>query len=210
MHPVEPGRGALPARIARCEAFYRTRGQRPVFKLTEAAQPEGLDAALEARGYAHADPTCVEVLDLPAASAGAMPRALVVEDRPSAGWIERCLSLRDLDGARVDAFRGILDRLVARCEACAFATLPAGPDGHAQGLAVLSGGAVVLEEIATAPAARRRGLAREVVRGLLAWAAERGAARAVLQVVAANAPARGLYTQLGFVERYRYWYREAP
>jgi N-acetylglutamate synthase len=54
---------------------------------------------------------------------------------------------------------------------------------------------------------RRRGYGHALVRGMLGWAAERGARHAYLQVVAANTPARRLYAGLGFREVYRYWYR---
>jgi ribosomal-protein-alanine N-acetyltransferase len=62
--------------------------------------------------------------------------------------------------------------------------------------------------LAVAPAARRRGLGRALVAGAAREAATRGAARLVLEVSAANQPARALYTGAGFTQaglRRRYY-----
>jgi N-acetylglutamate synthase len=58
--------------------------------------------------------------------------------------------------------------------------------------------------VATAEHARRRGLARIVLRDLLAFAAEHGAENTYLEVEEENAPARALYTSLGFTTAHRY------
>nr|MCH9737056.1 GNAT family N-acetyltransferase [Actinomycetes bacterium] len=50
---------------------------------------------------------------------------------------------------------------------------------------------------------RRRGLARTLCSELLAWARERGATRAYVQVLADNAQARALYESLGFGVHHR-------
>ncbi len=57
---------------------------------------------------------------------------------------------------------------------------------------------------------RRRGHARTIVVGLLRVALELGARHAYLQVKSDNEPARRLYRQFGFEERYEYWYRVRP
>jgi ribosomal protein S18 acetylase RimI-like enzyme len=48
------------------------------------------------------------------------------------------------------------------------------------------------------PAARGRGVARDLIRAVASWTQARGAARVVLFVQEANAPARRLYQQAGF------------
>lgn len=58
--------------------------------------------------------------------------------------------------------------------------------------------------VATAEHARRRGLARIVLRDLVAFAAEHGAENTYLEVEEENAPARALYTSLGFTTAHRY------
>lgn len=58
--------------------------------------------------------------------------------------------------------------------------------------------------LATAEQARRRGLARIVLRDLLAFAAENGAENTYLEVEEENAPALALYTSLGYATAHRY------
>lgn len=48
------------------------------------------------------------------------------------------------------------------------------------------------------PAARGRGVARDLIRSVARWALGRGSARVVLFVQEANAPARQLYARAGF------------
>lgn len=67
-----------------------------------------------------------------------------------------------------------------------------------------------LSLIEVAPAARRRGLARHVVRALAGWAAEAGASTAFLQVEESNTAAVALYRRLGFTTHHTYLTRQAP
>lgn len=57
--------------------------------------------------------------------------------------------------------------------------------------------------------ARRTGLARTLCAGLLAWAGQRGATRAYVQVVADNAEALALYESMGFSVHHRARYVRA-
>jgi len=86
-------------------------------------------------------------------------------------------------------------------------------DGTIQSVAygVVVDGLLVIEAVATDTAHRGRGLARKSVQSLLNWAGSRGAAAAVLQVVADNEPARALYRSLGFAnELFDYFYMRQP
>jgi ribosomal protein S18 acetylase RimI-like enzyme len=64
--------------------------------------------------------------------------------------------------------------------------------------------------MATRPEFRRRGAATAVLRALAGWGRHQGAARAYLQVMDDNLPARSLYARAGFETLYHYHYREAP
>jgi len=54
--------------------------------------------------------------------------------------------------------------------------------------------------LAVVPGARRRGIGRRLLDGLVGWAAELDAAAVVLEVRAGNVAARTLYASAGFVE----------
>jgi ribosomal protein S18 acetylase RimI-like enzyme len=77
-------------------------------------------------------------------------------------------------------------------------------------LAGESGSWVGLAAIETDPSARRRGLARLILNTLMAWAAERGAEHAMLEVHKHNEAALTLYERLGFVTAHEYHYRPVP
>lgn len=78
------------------------------------------------------------------------------------------------------------------------------------GLGRRSGSLVGIYLMRTAPAMRRQGLARDIVRAISAWGRFHGGAWAFLQVEADNSAATSLYRSEGFEEsyRYRYWTRD--
>ncbi len=80
----------------------------------------------------------------------------------------------------------------------------------ATGLTIVEDDCAGLFDIITDEAARRRGHARSIVASLLGTASGLGARHAYLQVKTDNEPARRLYRDFGFEERYQYWYRGRP
>ncbi|GAA1918472.1 GNAT family N-acetyltransferase [Nocardioides lentus] len=80
----------------------------------------------------------------------------------------------------------------------------------ARGRAAYDGDWLGLYAIETDPAHRRRGLAQQVLSGLLGWGAEHGARSAYLQTHAANGPAMALYERLGLVTHHAYRYLVPP
>ena len=62
---------------------------------------------------------------------------------------------------------------------------------------------VGLSSVHVAEHARRRGLARALCEALLRWGVDQGATRAYVQVLADNAPAKTLYSAMGFAEHHR-------
>ncbi len=212
--------GALPLeeKVRAAESFYRARGLPPIFKLTLAARPEGLDAFLAGRGYRVDAPVLILTRPMewsevsgPAAphSPGSSRRRrrgddAVLPATPSPAWLAANAAVPSHYGAAPDAFSALIGRIRPPL---GFAAV--GQDGEAAaiGMAVADEAWVGLFEIGTLPACRRRGLATAVVERLLAWGEQQGARAAYLQVMEANAPARALYAGLGFTEAYRYWYR---
>lgn len=66
---------------------------------------------------------------------------------------------------------------------------------------------VAINAVETAPAARRRGLAKLVMDALLEWAEEQGATHVLLETTPSNEPAVALYEALGFATHHEYHYR---
>src|SRR5262249_1011848 len=112
-----------------------------------------------------------------------------LESTPDAGWrsIYRGGTVPDV-GVRV----------LTGPEIVTFASLAAGGTTVAIGRGVVTGNWLGIAAMAARPEHRGNGLARRILRTLLAWGARRGAARCYLQVETANAPAVALYTGAGF------------
>ncbi|GAA4380160.1 GNAT family N-acetyltransferase [Nocardioides caricicola] len=81
---------------------------------------------------------------------------------------------------------------------------------RASGVAAYADDWVGFRGIEVSPEHRRQGLGLAVMDALLEWGAERGATTAYLQVLADNAPALGLYDQLGFATHHAYRYLAPP
>ena len=195
-------RAELDARIDRCEAFYRERGQPVRFKLTEAACPDGIDERLAELGYARRSPTRVQAAEL--GSVPLVPAGDVrIEVRCSGAWLEATARLNDVPADFRETWRGI----VGRIERLICASVGVGGEIQAVGLGSLDDGWLFMGAIATAPQARGRGLARQLVTALLAHAAGCGAVGGWLQVTEDNEPGLALYRRLGFDDVYGYWYR---
>jgi ribosomal protein S18 acetylase RimI-like enzyme len=77
---------------------------------------------------------------------------------------------------------------------------------RAVGFVAVADGHAAIYSVAVGEAHRRQGLAIDIMATAEAWAAERGAHTAFLQVHAQNASAIALYDRLGYEERYRYHY----
>ena len=202
--PLYAGTRGLGEKVEECERLYAARGQLCIFKLT--AGHEELDGLLERRGYAREAESLVQVAEL-----GGLPAPtaeMVAEERPSERWSGEYVRLNGVPERHVAAMRRVLGAIVP---ARRFGLLEVEGETAAMGLAVADRGWVGLYDVVTAPARRGQGHATRLLLGLLGWAAaDAGATRAYLQVVADNVPALALYRKLGFTDAYGYWYRVAP
>lgn len=192
--------------IADAREWYRTRGLRPVFKITDATEPADLDSRLDAAGWAHEAPTTVMVRDLGPAPALAFP-AEPAPGPPDLEWLQAFSAWAQLPADRAGSHREILRRI--RPTRTYARILEAGRP-VAVGLAVLDEAWVGLFDLVTDPGLRSRGYGTRLVKGILDWAVEQGAEAAYLQVMESNPRARDLYGHLGFRAAYSYWYRVAP
>jgi ribosomal protein S18 acetylase RimI-like enzyme len=200
VNAVYPSTLPLDAKVAYCERLYAEAGLPAIFRITPFCTPPGLDAELERRGYGIFDYTAVESARLEAEP----QRGEGVVEIALSPWID---AVGDLRGSSPEQRAGHRARIEGcALQRCCVAILE---DGQvvATGLSIVEDGAAGLFDIVTHSGHRRKGLARRVVTELLARAWATGVRDAYLQVDRDNTPARKLYAQFGFAERYLYWYR---
>jgi ribosomal protein S18 acetylase RimI-like enzyme len=181
-------------------ALYGRWQQRAVFRLTPLAD-DGLDAALERRGYAVEEPTFVQTADLGPRSILTDVQIFADADR---AWIEAAASVRGLIGEEGAIFAA-QHRAVAIDSGWALISMNA--QAVAVGTVALERGWAGLHGIHVAKGVRRAGYARKLSEALLGFAYARGARRAWLQVAQGNAAALPLYHGLGFRTAYSYHHR---
>lgn len=183
--------------------WYARRGLRPAFCLPMPIGVE-LNEELTARGWPPARP---EILMLQAdASAMAAPSPggppVVLDTTPSRAWLA-CYrsSIQPVPAAGVAVLTGNPSAIFARIEV----------DGEvlAIGRATVDDGWLGISAVETAPAARRRGLARQIICALVEHGRALRAGRAHLQVGRDNAAATALYRGLGMTPHHSYRYRVA-
>lgn len=197
----------LARRVDAAEALYRRQGIASTFKLSPLMDP-ALDAVLAARGYTHLDETLMMVADLTQGPGAVnMPSGVAVDLERGPVWSRTYSGFNNVPASRQSIHDRMLDSLVP---VGGFALATEGGMPVAAGLGVHEGGHVGLFDIVADPARRRAGHGRRVVEGIMAWGRARGATRAYLMVVAANAPAIALYERLGYREAYRSHYRIPP
>jgi GNAT superfamily N-acetyltransferase len=198
----------LDAAIDAVVTWYGERGQQP---LINAPMPLAapVNATLDERGWTSRPLTLVQTAALAPILAVPARTDLPPVDLADSGGDDWYSMVADHKGGLPAAARSILNGVPDRV----FAHVR---DTDGQLLAVARGAIsgpdrwLGVSLVQTAPAARRRGLGRHVVRGLAQWAAQRGAHHAYLQVEERNTPAVALYGRLGFGTHHTYLTREAP
>jgi len=198
VNAVYPSTRPLDEKIAYCEKLYAAAGVPALFRLTPFVSPADLDRQLESRGYARFDETAVEC-----AAIGALPPS-GAQPMELGAWVE---AVGDLRGSPAGDRASHLARLSGMPLRRVPLAIVRGGAIVATGLAIVEDDCAGLFDIVTDTRQRRQGHARALVAGLLAAARELGARHAYLQVQGDNEPARRLYRDFGFEERYVYWYR---
>lgn len=197
----------LDAKIDHCETVYAARALPALFRMTPFARPPGLDAALERRGYVVFDPTLVQVLSLARIPDISNRAGVELVAPPIAEFVDAVGVLRASPPEQRAAH---LERLA--CTPLAMHAVIARIDGRAvaTGQVAIDQDLAGIYDMVTESASRGNGLATLIVNALLAWAAQRGAKHAFLQVNDDNAQALAVYRRFGFATAYEYHYRARP
>ncbi len=182
---------SLDAAIDAVEAFYRSRGARPRFTISDVSRPAALDAALAARGYTRSDDhvTMMKPVGTPP------PARLEVRghDQPTPDWY--AVYLQGVSESRRAVAPEIVERVPAPRR-----FFSAVKDGAVigSGLSVLDGTVASVQCMATLSTARRSGAATSILAGIERHAAANGIRWLYLQAESANHAAVTLYTRAGF------------
>ena len=184
--------------------WYARRGLPPRVHVPLPVHAE-LDTALAARGWKLSTPTQVQVAAVRTALQAVRAADAPVElaPAPDAAWL-------GVYRYRGGALPPVAAQVLTGRDRVAFASVRDGDGVLATGRAVVDDAWCGITAVEVAPAARGRGLAKAVMRGLLGWAAENGARWSYLQVADDNTAALGLYERLGFRVHHRYHYRVGP
>lgn len=201
--PLYRGSGATEAKINIVERRYRTRGLRPMFRLTTASRPRALNDHLRARGYELHDPVSIQTRPLRGTFGGGETVELTTELDE---WMGAFAAVRP----RAARHRETAHAMLARVDLPSALAVIRAAEPVAVGRAVLEEGHLGIFDMATEADSRRRGHGRAIACRLLDWGLNHGAHSAYLLVAADNEPACHLYADLGFREEYRYWYRAGP
>lgn len=186
------------------EASFRTRGQRPVWRLTPLAPP-AIAGLLQTRAYRRIERSLLQVCPLHA-DFPADP-AVAILSRPTSAWLEAFSSHSPVGPEHRDVMQRMLNAIA---EPSGFAFVEQEGQPMAMAIGAVEGDHMGLFDVLVMPPARRQGLARRVTESLYAWAWRQGARFAYLQVVATNAAALPLYEEQGFRTRYSYEYFVPP
>jgi ribosomal protein S18 acetylase RimI-like enzyme len=193
----------LPDAVAAVARWYGARGLRPRAQVPLPGA-EAADAAFAAAGWSRDEDVCV--LTAPLAGWPSSDVQVELAAEPDDAW----LAGYRYRGSRLPP---VAAQILVGADSPAFASVRLDPPPAP--LAAVARGVVVerwlcVTAVTVAEEHRRRGLATAVMTALGDWAAGRGAVACVLQVVASNAAAQGLYDRLGFTEHHRYHYRLGP
>lgn len=207
VNAISAGRLSVDQKIELCHRWYARFRLPLLFRVTPFSQPALLDRHLATRGFVAVDETRVMTARVPSsADAYAGSNA----DVRTVDITQFARAIGALRGSPEKHIRSHEDRLRASplSDASIRRVVFEGARPLAAGQTVIEGDLAGLYDIVTAPSERGKGLGSAISRALLADAASAGARTASLQVDAGNAPARRIYSKLGFVDRYVYWYRQ--
>jgi len=193
----------LDEKIRFCENMYQDKKINPVFKITSKVFPTNLDEKLLANGYRKDALTSVQVMGLKSMNEQ-VSREANLQENLSEEWLDDFCRMSATTEAHRKTLRQILVNIIPRhC----FVSFKAYDRVVACGLGVLQSGHIGLFDIVTDKDFRNRGYGWQVVKNILAWGRQNHAEKAYLQVMLNNTPALHLYSKIGFMEKYQYWYR---
>ena len=203
----DPGSIPLDEKISIAEDFYKRFEHYPTFKMTNASQPQDLEAELAKRGYIGSDLTEVQISKAEETldnTVSVLPCPARIETQMSDEWFNFYIEPSNYSELSIDVRRGVLERIGA---VRGFALVEIEAQLAAVGLGVVERGWLGIYCMATTTDQRRKGGGTQVLNSLAEWGLSQGADKMYLQVESDNEPAIRLYKRAGFefLYNYKYW-----
>lgn len=171
--------------------------------MTSSVYSGDLGEKLHAHGYQIDSPTNVQTIDPYTVDMQGTYEAEFQHD-PSNAWLENFCRMSAVPVMHTQTLQRILINIIPnRC----FVSIKVNDRMVACGLGVLQSGYVGLSDIVTDKEFRNRGYGQRIVKSILEWGKQNKAQIGYLQFMLDNVPALHLYSKIGFIEQYQYWYR---
>ncbi|MFW9964545.1 MAG: GNAT family N-acetyltransferase [Candidatus Sifarchaeia archaeon] len=203
--PIGPPPPPLEDSIEKAISFYKARGLKPRFQMTETSKPVELDRDLSERGLTVGLQVEVHTAAINHLIQKETPIDVMVSNDISDGWMSVYVEASGYDPSTMEIRKNLMKRTTLPK---AFALAKIDRELAGVGFGVVEDKWLGLFNIASHPSFRGRGVALSVNTALANWGHQRGARSAYLQVESENLPAQKLYDKLGFQQLYTYWYRK--
>jgi len=203
IYPLYQSMENINEKISKCESLYKSKGLDAIYKITKAAFPSNLDLLLEEYGYIIDAPTSVQVMNLDNVEE-ARNEGIICSSTINHEWFDSFCRIVNESEEKREVLYNTLDNIIPKKF---FVSLQRGEKIIGCGLGVLENDYMGLYNIVVDKEYRNKGYGREIVLSLLKLGKENGTMKAYLQVMENNPPALKLYSNIGFKEEYKYWYR---
>jgi len=203
INPIYQSLINLEEKIAFCEKVYSDKNLPTIFKLTSACNPPELDEVLSKRNYVRQAETSVQTYDLTTVLFETNTR-IILDETLDEKWVNSFVDLNKFEDDKTQIYHEILKNIIPDT---VYASYRISNQIVGCGLGVKQGDFIGLFDIVVDEEHRGVGLGYYIVTALMQWGKSKGATTAYLQVMTDNEIALHLYKKLGFLEKYKYWYR---
>ncbi|MBA9084249.1 ribosomal protein S18 acetylase RimI-like enzyme [Fontibacillus solani] len=203
INPIHYSTCNLEHKIAECEQIYTLNNLPAIYKITPFIHPVHLDHILENKGYSLIDLSSILTLNLDHIREPSLDSVKINTQR-NAEWVDHFCRLNQVEDKNRDTMEQMLSNIKTKK---GFISLYYEGKVVACGLGVIEREYIGLYDIITDIEYRNRGFGEQLLLNLLKWGCENGAKYSYLAVVMNNIPALQLYSKIGYLEAYRYWYR---
>ncbi|MDR3145890.1 MAG: GNAT family N-acetyltransferase [Treponema sp.] len=204
VNPIYPSKIGLEEKIGYCEKLYAKYNLPAMYKLAECDEHRIIDRKLELLRYEIVDAVSVQVCEdikvLEKNYSG-----IHIDSDFTEEWIDGFIACNAVKAEYIDTLKTMLKNITGN-KIVVYKELDKEIAGCGYG--VIENGYVGLFDVVVRENKRGNGYGKEIVQSILSGAGRAGVGRSYLQVVHTNARAKRLYQQIGYREKYTYWYRK--